>query len=721
MKHRLTTATTARIVLVFAVLSVLVSVFSQEPGNSRVSAAKRNADWPVYLGDKAATHYSALDQINKSNVARLKVAWSYDTGDRGEFQSNALVIDGVLYTASPSRKVIALKAATGKEVWTFDPKTVRAGEPGRRQRGVVYWASGNDRRIFTGSGTYLYALDAATGKLITSFGDNGSIHLGAGVEVHNRDGPPSVVINTPGIIYKDLYIVGGLTSGPGTIRAYDVRTGKMKWIFYIIPRPGEYGYHSWPPEAYKTAGGASNWSGMALDEQRGIVYVPTETAEPDFWGGDRHGANLFANTLLALDANTGKRLWHYQLVHHDLLDKDLPTPPVLLTVRRRGLTIDAVAQGTKNGLLFVFDRVTGEPLWPIHEVPVPQNELPGEQTWPTQPVPTKPPPLTRQIYTPYDVSTISREANELTALRLKQVGSYGAFPAPSLKETIIFPGFDGGMEWGGAAADPQGIYYANVNEIPWIYQMVASRNPDGTPVSLGKRGYMIHCAYCHGPDLKGDEAAGFSSLLDLTKRSTHEKVMQVVNEGAGRMPAFGQLREGQRRAMVDFLMGNEQPASVYMERDARGPRPARREEDPPYIFAGFRRWFDNEGYPAIKPPWGTLNAVDLNTGEIKWKVPLGEYPELTARGIPPTGTENYGGPVVTASGLIFIGATADETLRAFDKDSGKILWQAKLPFSGNATPSTYMVDGKQYVVISAGGGKSGRPAGGSIVAFALPD
>ena len=423
MKHRLTTATTARIVLVFAVLSVLVSVFSQEPGNSRVSAAKRNADWPVYLGDKAATHYSALDQINKSNVSRLKVAWSYDTGGRGEFQSNGLVIDGVLYTASPTRKVIALKAATGKEVWKFDPKTVRAGEPGRRQRGVVYWASGNDRRIFTGSGAYLYALDAATGKLITVFGDNGSIHLGDGVEVHNRDGPPSVVINTPGIIYKDMYIVGGLTNGPGTIRAYDVRTGKIKWIFYIIPRPGEYGYHSWPPEAYKTAGGASNWSGMALDEQRGIVYVPTETAEPDFWGGDRHGANLFANSLLALDANTGKRLWHYQLVHHDLLDKDLPTPPVLLTVRRHGLTIDAVAQGTKNGLLFVFDRVTGEPLWPIHEVPVPQNELPGEQTWPTQPVPTKPPPLTRQIYTPYDVSNISREANELTALRLKQVGS----------------------------------------------------------------------------------------------------------------------------------------------------------------------------------------------------------------------------------------------------------------------------------------------------------
>jgi quinoprotein glucose dehydrogenase len=693
---------------------------TQAPESPRTGNSPKNIDWTVYLGDKASTHYSSLDQIDKSNVGRLKVAWTYDTGDAGEFQSNALIIAGVLYTASPNRKVIALNAATGKQIWTFDPRTERPGEPGRRQRGLVYWASGDDHRIFTGVGPYLYALNATTGKLIRSFGKNGSIHLGAGVEVHNQDGPPSVMINTPGVIYKDLYIVGGLTSGPGTIRAYDVRNGELKWIFYTIPRPGEYGYHSWPPDAYKTAGGASNWSGLSLDEQRGIVYVPTETAEPDFWGGDRHGANLFANSLVALDAGTGKRLWHYQFVHHDLLDKDLPTPPVLLTVKRNGLTIDAVAQGTKNGLLFVFDRVTGEPLWPIHEVPVPQNELTGEQTWPTQPVPAKPLPLTRQIYTPEDVSNISREANQMTTLRLKQVSSYGAFPPPSLKEAIIFPGFDGGMEWGGGAADPSGIYYVNVNEIPWIYQMVATRNPDGTTVSMGAYGYTVHCSYCHGLDRNGDAAAGFPSLMDLAQRSTPAKVLKLVTEGAGRMPGFSELREGQRRAIVDFLLSDEKPASAYTERDRRGPRGPRR-EDPPYIFAGFRRWFDSEGYPAIKPPWGTLNAVDLNTGDLKWKVPLGEYPELTARGIPPTGTENYGGPVVTAGGLIFIGATADETFRAFDKETGKILWQAKLPFSGNATPSTYMVGGKQYVVISAGGGKSNRPAGGSIVAFALPE
>lgn len=667
---------------------------------------QRNADWAVYLGDKATSHYSPLDQINKSNVARLAPAWTFDTGEKGEFQSNGLVIDGVLYTATTGRKVLALQAATGKVLWTFDPAEHQPGNQGRRQRGLVYWASGNDKRIYSGAGTYLYALNAATGKLIPTFGKNGRIHNGEGV----ADPAPSVIINTPGVIYKDLYIVGGLTNGPGTIRAYEVRTGKLRWMFHLIPRPGEFGYHSWPPEAYKTGGGASNWSGLSLDEARGIVYVPTETALPDFWGGDRAGANLFANSLVALDANTGKRLWHFQLVHHDLLDKDLPTPPVLLTVTRNGVKIDAVAQGTKNGLLFVFDRVTGEPLWTVHEKPIPASELPGEPGWPTQPVPVKPAPLTRQTYTEADVSNISEAARAATLLRFRRSGSQGAFPAPSLQERIIMPGFDGGMEWGGAAVDPDGTYYVNVNEIPWIYQMIPTRNDSGRPVTQGERIYNIHCAACHGFDRKGDGASGFPSLDGLAGRRTRAVVSQVVNGGIGRMPAFGNLPEGQRRALLDHLFGEEKPTATAG--DVSGP---------PYLFGGFRRWFDAEGYPAIKPPWGTLNAVDLNTGELKWKVPLGEYAELTRRGIPPTGSENYGGPVVTAGGLVFIGASADETFRAFDKDSGKILWQAKLPFSGNATPSVYMLNGKQYVAISAGGGKSGRPAGGSIVAFSLPD
>jgi quinoprotein glucose dehydrogenase len=662
----------------------------------------RNVDWAVYLGDKATAHYSPLDQVNKSNVARLRQAWIFDTGEKGEFQSNGLVIGGVLYTASPNRKVFCLDAATGKQKWVFDPAGQYSGPIGRRQRGLVYWSDGTDRRIFTGAGTYLYALNATTGDLIPTFGTNGRIHLGEGV----ADPAPSVQINTPGVIYKDMYIAGGLTNGPGTIRAYDVRTGKRRWIFHLIPRPGEAGYDTWPPEAYKAAGGASNWSGLSLDEKRGILYSPTESALPDFWGGDRAGANLFANSLVALDAATGKRLWHHQLVHHDLLDKDLPTPPVLLTVTRNGKKIDAVAQGTKHGLLFVFDRVTGQPLWDIAERPIPGSTLPGEPGWPAQPVPLKPAPLTRQTYTEADISDISPAARAATLLRIQKSGSQGAFPAPGLQERIIMPGFDGGMEWGGAAVDLDGNYYANVNEIPWIYQMIPTKDPSGTPLTTGGRAYRIHCAACHGFDRAGDAASGFPDIRTLPDRA---HVTQVINSGVGRMPAFGTLPENQRRALLGYLYGEEGPSNTA---EVKGP---------PYVFGGFRRWFDGEGYPAIKPPWGTLNAVNLNTGELKWTVPLGEYPELTKRGIPPTGTENYGGPVVTKGGIIFIGASADETIRGFDKDTGRILWQAKLPFSGNATPSVYMVDGKQYIAISAGGGKSNRPAGGHIVAFSLPD
>jgi quinoprotein glucose dehydrogenase len=716
----------------------LVLLVAACSGGGPASSSGAGRDWAAYLGDTGTTHYSTLDQITAANVADLKVAWTFDTvasapaSDttapvaRGDFQTNNLIVNGALYTASPARLVIAIDAATGTERWRFDPRSERDDAVGNRQRGLAYWANGADRRIFTSAGTWLYALDAETGKPVRTFGDNGSIHLGRGLGL---GGTPSVRMNTPGVVYKDLIIVGGLIpeNVAGAIRAFDVRTGELKWTFRTIPRPGEYGYETWPADAWKTAGGASDWSGHSVDEARGIVYVSTETAGPDFWGGGRYGENLFANSVVALDANTGKRLWHYQIVHHDLWDLDLPAPPTLLTVTHGGTRIDAVAQGTKHGYLFAFDRVTGTPLWPVHEQPTIPSRIPGVKVWPTQPVPSRPVPLVRQRYTADDVSTISPMAQLLTTERFKRSGNFGAMPPPSLDETILFPGPDGGFEWGGAAADPDGILYANVNEIPWFYRMIPTRGPDGAPLSLGHRQYLVHCAACHGADRRGDPRGGMPALDRLEGQRTPDHVLKVMQQGGGRMPPFDRLGERQRAAIAAFLFGTEAtPAAAAAAVPARPPAsgsstPAAEPAEPPYAFGGFQRWSDREGYPAIKPPWGTLNAVDMNTGEILWKVPLGEYAELTARGIPPTGTENYGGPIVTAGGLIFIGASADETFRAFDKKTGKILWQATLPFSGNATPSTYMVNGKQYVVISAGGGKSGRPAGGTIVAFTLPD
>ncbi|MFN0127153.1 MAG: PQQ-binding-like beta-propeller repeat protein [Verrucomicrobiales bacterium] len=700
-------------------LSVAATVSALGSAAPVAAAAPPDTDWPVYLGGPGRTLYSSLDQINRENVNQLTVAWSYDTGEKGEYQCNNLVVDGLLYTATPNRRVIALDAATGREVWQWNPKGEKSGAGAPRQRGLVYWRSpdGTEARLFTAVGNYLFALDPKSGSVIRGFGDQGSIPLGGGLDTPDV---PRVGLNTPGVIYRDILIIGGL-GGPGAVRGFDVRTGERRWIFHLIPRPGDVGYDTWPPDAYKTATGIMPWTGQALDEARGIVYVATKTAEPDFWGGGRHGQNLFANCLVALDAATGRRLWHFQIVHHDLLDKDLPCAPVLLTVNHAGRKIDAVAQGTKHGLLFVFDRVTGTPLWPVDERPVPASTLPGEQAWPTQPFPTRPAPLMRQAYTDADVSTISPQAQALTSDRIRLSPNFGPFPAPSLNESIMFPGFDGGMEWGGGAADPAGVYYVNVNEIPWVLQMVETIRPDGSPLPPGERDYLIHCAACHGRDRAGYPAAGFPSLLDLGNRRTRSDVETITKSGFGRMPAFDRLGDDQRRAILDYVLSEPPPAPDSHD-DTRPPTSSRPRDptSPPYAFGGFRRWVDHEGFPAINPPWGTLNAVDLNTGALKWKVPLGEYKELTARGIPPTGTENYGGPVVTAGGLLFIAASADETIRAFHTETGALLWQAPLPFSGNATPSTYRIGGRQFVVISAGGGKSGRPAGGLLVAFALP-
>jgi len=684
-------------------------------------------EWPAYLGDKASTHYSPLRQITARNVARLTVAWTYHAGDarkdnRSQIQCNPLIIGGVLYGTTPELKVVALDAAKGIERWRFDPFADTRGGAVGVNRGLVYWAADGEARVFAGAGAYLYAIDARTGQPATSFGTNGRVDLRDGL---GRDVTGLALISTtPGVIWQDRLIMGmrvgegpGPTA-PGHIRAYDVRTGRIVWTFHTIPWPGEPGHETWPPDAWKYIGGANVWTGMAVDEARGWVFCPTGSAAFDFWGGNRIGQNLYADCLIALDARTGQRRWHYQLVHHDLWDRDLPAPPNLLTVRRGGRKIDAVAQVTKAGLVYVFNRETGEPLFPIEEQPVPASDLQGEAAWPTQPIPSKPRPFARQIFSADQLTDLSPEAHRAALERWVKVRPHTRFVPPSREGTIIFPGFDGGAEWGGAAVDPtRGVLYVNGNEMPWILTMVEAQNRGTGPLSSGEQIFNQICAVCHGLNRAGDSARAVPSLVNIGQKLKKADILQLLEQGRGVMPSFAFLHAAQKDAVAGLLLGEapSSPASEVREQvsgDAIGGEP--------YTHTGYNRWVDTNGYPVVKPPWGTLNAINLNTGEYEWSVPLGELPELKARGIPPTGTENYGGPMVTAGGLVFIAASKDEMFRAFDQRTGRVLWEAKLPAGGYATPATYSIRGRQFVVIACGGGKMGTRSGDAYVAFALP-
>jgi quinoprotein glucose dehydrogenase len=628
-------------------------------------------------------------------------------------QCNPIIIDGILYGVSANTQAFALNAVTGKELW----KSAISETEGTTSRGVTYWSDGVQKTVFLGAGKWLYAFDALTGKAVPSFGQNGRINLKEGLERPNAD--DYVSANTPNTIYKNLIIVGVRVSESesallGDIRAYDTKTGKRVWTFRTIPSAGEFGATTWPANARQNTGGANNWAGMAIDRERGIVYAPTGSAAYDFFGGNRKGDNLFANCLLAIDANTGKRLWHYQLVRHDIWDRDPPAPPNLVTVVQNGSDgrprkIDAVAQITKQGYIFVFDRVTGKSLFPIENRKFTYDAVAGEYPAASQPIPLKPTYFARQSFTEKDLNSFLADRDSLVGL-IRKARTGSAYIPIGKETTIFFPGTDGGGQWGGAATDPQGIMYVPSKEIPVFTSLVTKKQETSGGFVTGAQLYKQNCAACHGNDLRGNHDGSYPPLVNLNQRLSPDVVEKLIPKGRGMMPPFTQLAAAERKAIVDFLFQKELAQQV-VSTQKRGV---------PYQHTGYNRWYDRNGYPISQPPWGTLTATDLNTGNRLWQVPLGEYPELTAKGIPITGTDNYGGPLVTESGLLFIAATRDERLRVFDKKTGKQLWQTPLPAAGYASPSTYSVAGKQYIVIACGGGKLKTKSGDKYVAFVLP-
>lgn len=692
------------------------------PGATNPKKAETRDDytaWRMFGGGPENIHFSTLDQIGPGNLDRLEVAWTWESGDafeESEMQCNPIIVDGVMYVTTPKLRVAALDAATGREIWKFDP-TEGAQRIGKmRNRGVTYWEDGPEKRIYFAYRQWLYSLDAKTGKSVPGFGNGGRVDLRQGLD-RDPEGM-TVTVTTPGVVYKDLLIVGSLVSealpsAPGFIRAYDLRTGGIRWVFRTIPRPGEYGHETWPKDAWLHAGGANNWSGLVVDQKRGLAFVPTGSAAFDFYGANRHGDNLFANTLLCLNAATGERVWHFQGVRHDVWDRDFPSAPALVTLKRDGKSIDAVAQITKSGHVYVFERETGKPLFPIEYVKVPTNGVDGEKLAETQPLPTLPPPFARQRLTAEMLTKRTPEAHAYALEQFRKFRSNGQFEPPSFEGTIIFPGYDGAGEWGGAAFDPEtGMLYVNSNEMAWVLRIV-ERKKQSSKTSASKL-YQQNCAACHKPDLSGSPPE-FPSLKGLNGRRTESQIGTIIRNGQGRMPGYSMLGDEAIAVLGRFILGGTD-AEVTIDLSKSSPTWLK------YSTDGYNKFLDQDKYPGIAPPWGTLNAIDLNRGEIAWQIPFGEYPELAEKGMKDTGSENYGGAIVTSNGLLIIGATNfDDKFRIFDKRTGKLLWETRLPAAGNATPATYSVNGRQYIVIAAGGGKGRGKSGGSYVAFALKD
>lgn len=628
-------------VLSLFALQTVNTVEAQQPVPGHV-------DWPRVGNDPGAMRFSPLKQINRDNVKQLQIAWTYHTGDMGggtTIECTPIVIDGVMYVTTVRGSVVALDPETGSEKWKYvlgqSRYTIAFPVSGGVNRGVAYWTDGKSaKRIITGtSDGRLISLDAKTGLPDPKFGQKGIVELRDGLETPDMSSPYGMT-SAP-VIYQNLAILGfSVAEGPrpgqpGDIRAFDVRTGKEAWRFHTVPRPGEVGHETWPDDGWQDRSGVNAWGGLTVDAKRGIVFGGLGSAAYDYYGADRKGDNLFANCSLALDARTGKRIWHFQTLHHDMWDFDLPYPPVLVRVKHDGKMVDAAAQVTKNGFCFLFDLVTGKPLFDVVERPVAASDIPGEHSSPTQPIPVKPPPIAPQGVTENDITNLSPEAHDDALTRYRQLRAGGPMIPGSLKGSLNSPSWHGGATWSGASFDPEtGILYVNANNTPFVVTMRKQSDDPGS--------------------------------------------------------AYG------------FYGSQKTPGRTERFHNA-------------FHFA------DKDGYPGVKPPWGILNAINLNTGEFAWRVPLGEYPELSAKGIPKTGTESFGGTIVTAGGLVFIGGTMDEKFHAFDKATGKTLWEVTLPAGGYATPSTYMVNGRQFVVIAAGGGgKLATKSGDQFVAFALP-
>lgn len=699
-------------VLIFLTFALALSC--QRPG-SQIDYT----DWSHYGGPEDGSRYSSLSQITTENVAQLEVAWTYRTGDateRSQIQCQPIVKNGILYGSTPTLDIFALDAGTGSEIWRFDPFEILGGENSwaGTNRGVSYWEKGDDKRILFGAGNWLMAVDANTGKPMKDFGENGKLDLRKNLDSDREDF--LIVANAPGVVYGDLLIIGmrlseGLDAAPGHIRAYHIETGHLEWTFHTIPDEGEFGHDTWDPDYIDQIGGANNWAGMVVDYSRGIVFVPTGSATYDFWGGYRHGDNLFANSLIALDALTGERIWHFQGVHHDIWDRDFPSPPTLIRIQKEGKWIDAVAQTSKHGYTFVLDRETGAPIWPIEEKQVPQSNLPGEKSSLTQPTPTLPEPFMNMIFEENDILNLKPEWEADIQNQLKNA-LYGDMwlPPSAEKPIVLFPGMDGGAEWGGAAFDPETqTFYVNANQIPWIIEM----SPNADFENVGQSAYTNYCGNCHGLERKGNPPA-IPDLLQVKEKYTPDSLDQLLQKGRGAMPAFDYLNQETRRVLVDFLMGNKE------EGDKEELESTSSNLNPRYYMNGYKKLLTKGGLYGSNPPWGVLTALDMQTGLRKWQIPLGEIDSLVAQGFKNTGTENYGGPAVTAGGLLFIAATKDEKIRAFDKETGELLWEAKLPAAGHATPAMYEKDGRQFLVIACGGGK-GTKSGDYYVAFALPE